>query len=485
MKKKILYILGIAVITSYSCQKSMLTPVSQTQISNQDGQPFATSDRIVAQVKGLYAQLKGGDFYGGRYIVYNEIRGENWLNSTSNGVTGLQTWNFSVNSGNQEVTGLWSRAYSTINYCNLFIEGMAQYGNAVVGTTSGNQYVAEAKFLRALSYYSLLQLYARPYFDGNGSKPAVPLRLKGNSSFDNYDLAKSTTGEIYTQILADLNAAETGLPATYGDATNNTTRAHINTAIALKTRVYLSMQNYAGVITEGNKLVPLSAPFTAKANVANTMQADPATVFTNYVTTESILSMPFQGATEVPGTQNQLGFYFNRTGSGEYYLNPGGIIANTAWKATDKRRTAFIGSTSTRSYSKKYAVGSPYTDWVPVMRWPEVLLNLAEARARTAVATAAPDAQALALLNEVRRRSDATTTFAPTTNADLIDLILTERNIEFLGEGLRGTDITRLGLTFPAKSNVVSAVPASSSSYIWPISNNELLYNPLIGGSNN
>ena len=34
-----------------------------------------------------------------------------------------------------------------------------------------------ARFVRALCYHSLLTIYARPFTDGNGSKPGVPLRL--------------------------------------------------------------------------------------------------------------------------------------------------------------------------------------------------------------------------------------------------------------------------------------------------------------------
>ena len=73
-----------------------------------------------------------------------------------------------------------------------------------------------------------------------------------------------------------------------------------------------------------------------------------------------------------------------------------------------------------------------------------MLLNLAEAKART---TNTVDAQAVALLNAVRNRSDAGTTFTTgsfATVADLINAILKERRIEFLGEGLRNGDLLRL-----------------------------------------
>ena len=134
---------------------------------------------------------------------------------------------------------------------------------------------------------------------------------------------------MYAQVLKDLNEAEAGLPSTYTTAADNTTRAHKNTAIALKTRVYLSMQNYASVITEANKIVSATAPFKAPTGVANALQADIATVFTNYTTTESIFSMPMTTTTgDFPGTQNQLAYYFSPNaanggvGNGEYSLNP-------------------------------------------------------------------------------------------------------------------------------------------------------------------
>jgi hypothetical protein len=84
-------------------------------------------------------------------------------------------------------------------------------------------------------------------------------------------------------------------------------------------------------------------------------------------------------------------------------------------------------------------------------------------------------------LNAIRGRSDASTVFtaADFANSDaLANAILTERRIEFLGEGLAGTDLTRLGLPLPAKPGVAAIAP-TAQQYIWPISSTELLLNPL------
>jgi hypothetical protein len=50
-------------------------------------------------------------------------------------------------------------------------------GTNVVGAAKGKAYIAEAKALRAMLYYGLLQFFAKPYADGNGAKPGLPLGL--------------------------------------------------------------------------------------------------------------------------------------------------------------------------------------------------------------------------------------------------------------------------------------------------------------------
>lgn len=483
MKKNILYmVVAAGILQTTACYKSSLNPVPTTSIS--DLSAFDTKERVEGQVRGIYATIKNAGMYGGRYQIFNDIRGGDFTNNRTNVVTGYDVWNYTPsNSSTNSVENHWSRAYYVINLANVFIDGMAKKGTSVVGDALSKNYLGEARFLRALSYYSLLQLYARPYWDGNGGKPGVPLRLKGNTGSGDYALARATVAEVYTQILDDLSFAEQNLPANYSTATLNTTRAHKNTAIAFKTRVYLSMQKYAEVITEANKIVSAAAPFKATSGVAHELQADITNVFKTYTTTESILSMPFS-SNEAPGTQNQLGYYYGASASGgnggndEYTLLSTGIVANAGWKAGDKRRSLVV-TFGSRQHLNKYPGGTPFTDWAPVIRYAEVLLNLAEARVRS---TNTVDAKAIELLNAVRGRSDASTVFTAAdfaTPTDLADAILIERRIELMGEGVAGADLTRLGLPLPAKPGV-NAIPATGQQYIWPIAATELLLNPLM-----
>ncbi|AUD06255.1 RagB/SusD family nutrient uptake outer membrane protein [Spirosoma pollinicola] len=488
MKNKVNYSAALCLsllLGASSCNRDLLTPIPQTSVS--DASAFSTTTRVQTQLLSLYGALKDGNFYGGRYVIYGDIRGEDFINETSNLVTGSDVWGLNATNSATAVVNLWYFAYLTINRCNIFIDGMEAGGTTVVGAETAAKYIAEAKLIRALSYYSLLQYYARPYADGNGSKPGLPLRLNGIKGVGQSNLARSTVAEVYTQVLKDLNEAETGLPSTYTVVADNTTRAHKNTAIALKTRVYLSMQNYASVITEANKIVSATAPFSAPTGVAHKLQPDITTVFTTYANAESIFSMPMTTTTgDFPGTQNQLAYYFSPNkanggvGNGEYSLNPRGIIAEPTWSATDKRRS-FVkqsGTTTVKNWLVKYKADSPYTDWVPVIRYSEVLLNLAEAKVRS---TNTVDAQAVALLSAVRNRSDAATTYTAAsfaTSADLTNAILLERRIEFLGEGLRNNDLMRLLQTIPAKGTVPAKAP-TEPNYVWPISASELALNNL------
>jgi len=461
---------AFAAVTMVGCDKDLLSPIPQTTLS--DVSAFQSPARIQQQVFGVYSAIKSGQFLGGRAHVYQDVRGEDWVNVTTNGVTALGVWNFSVTDGDNQVENYWSAGYAAINRANVVLEGI-DANPTVISATTANAYRGELRFCRALTYFYLQSLYARRPFNADaGASPSVPLRLTANKSPEGSALARATQAQVFMQILDDLNFAETNLPATYGNAgDSNVARAHKNAAIAMKMRVYMHMNRWADVITEGNKIVSAAAPFQSPANITHRLNPSVLTPFRTYTTTESIFSMPM-AVTNSPGTQNGLGQYW----TAEFGLINTGIIANTGWTATDARRTNFITPASGSNPARWTKFNDDLNNYVPILRYAEVMLNLAEALARQ---SAGVDARALALLNAVRQRSDATVTFAPATKDDLIDLILTERRIELLGEGFRSLDIMRQNINFPAKGSV-GAVPTSSVSYVWPIPASEMLLNPLM-----
>jgi len=461
-----------------SCEDDFLE--AKPELTVLEGANFDTPELALAQVNGLYASLKHGRFLGGRYQIYNDIRAEEFLNRTSNNVTGYSIWNQTGGADEPYLTDIWARGYLTINRANTFLAGLEENADKLDPEDVAN-FRAEAKFIRAISYFSLVQMFAKPYTADNGASPGLPLRLQPEFNSDNNSLSRSTVAQVYTQILQDLNDAEAELPETYSSRELATTRAHKNTAIALKTRVYLVMGRYADVITEGNKIVSQEAPFKTTSGVAYNLEDNVADVFENDVNEEVILAAPF-AATDAPGTQNQLGYYYTWAGTGnlEYPLNTEapGILANPQWEEDDARRTELTDVDSkVGTYTLKYSGDSPFIDWAPLIRYAEVLLNLAEAEAEVG-----DQARAIALLEAVHQRSDAAWAYTGSTQQELIDAILTERRIELLAEGFRTNDLFRRGLPILSRGAGSPTAPAmiepSDSRYVLPIPTSETNTNP-------
>lgn len=470
-------ILSLALTMSLSsCKEDFLEAIPELSLS--DATVFTTPARVESQVIGLYGSAKSGALFGGRYLIYNDIRAEEFVNRTTNSVTGYSTYQGNQDPSDTYIAGFWNQGYLTINRINLFLEGLAANPTAVSTTLAAN-YAGEAKFLRALTYFSLVQFFAKPYVLDNGASPGLPLRLKGETSSANNNLARSTVAQIYEQVLKDLNEAENELPDNYGTPLLRTTRAHKNTAIALKTRVLLAKKDYAGVITESNKIVSADAPFKSANRVAHELQADVVSIYRSpYTSVESILSFPM-AETNAPGTQNQLGYYFN-AGNVEYFINTGatGIYSNTQFRSTDDRKAKLtVPTTPVAAFpsSTKFSGVSPYIDFVPNIRYAEVLLNLAEAEAETGSQT-----RALALLQAIHERSDKGYDFGTLDKDGLINAILTERRIELFAEGFRTNDILRRGQ--PINSFGAGAmIQPSETRYIFGIPLGEIQTNPGIG----
>ncbi|QDK81087.1 RagB/SusD family nutrient uptake outer membrane protein [Spirosoma sp. KCTC 42546] len=466
--------LGLALTISACTDTELLNPTPATAISGTNA--FDTPDRILGLVNGIYKSVKSANFYGGNYFTYSEARGEEFINRTSNTFTAYEAWNQTLNSGSNFVAGFWAAGYAAINNANILIKGLVDNPTKVSATLT-KQYTAEAKFLRALSYYSLVTLYARPYNENKGTSPGLPLRLQAETTTANNDLKRSTVAEIYTQILKDLDEAEADLPLNYSTALLNTTRAHRNTAIALKTRVYLNSGNWAKVIEEAKKIVSTTTPYSAATGVNHKLQNITEVFTTNYTSTESILSVPM---TELDNVTGQSSFPYVFNANSEYNLNPSGIWGESEWKSTDARRT-FARTASGVQFLTKYSKPSPFLDYLPIIRYSEVLLNYAEAAARTGDLATATN-----LLKAVRNRSDASYTF-PTSAVDtqdaLVNTILKERRIELLGEGFRSNDLLRNLMPLPAKSSSSNSAPTvlpSQSNYIFPLPNTEITTNKLL-----
>lgn len=460
-----------------ACRKDILDTVPVTSISNESA--YSTPAKLLGQVNGLYSQISAASFYGGRFIVFNEQRGDEFSQNDGNNSTGANVWNQSISASGDFVNAVWSSAYTTINSANLLLANLAT--STVVSDSVRKSYIAEAKFVRAFSYFSLVQTYAKPYAQ-NSASPGLPLRLKPETSSSNNNLAFSTVAEVYAQILNDLNEAEADLPTAYATSILNASRAHKATAIALKTRVNLAKGDYAAVVTEAAKLVSAAAPFQYTAGtLTHRLEANIATVFGgSYIGNEAVFTIPFVVAVEAPGLQSALAANYLTP---VVYLNSAGIVANPVFASAtsnDARKNLITTNAAGQKLLRKFPKNSaPYLDYIPVIRYAEVLLNYAEAAAQTGDL-----AKATALLKAVRNRSDATYNFTSgiNTKEELVATILSERRIELLGEGFRAPDLIRRVQALPAKTGTAGTAPEvtpTASNYVWAIPSNELAYNAL------
>ncbi|MBD0296752.1 MAG: RagB/SusD family nutrient uptake outer membrane protein [Flavisolibacter sp.] len=515
--KLILFLIAVAIATG-SCKKILdVAPYS----SFSDVTAFSTPERVQLALYGVYDAAQSGFYagnvirgypFGAANIEQSDMRGEDMLNQAQ---FYAFTYEATYNNTSPNNGYMWQTLYALINTANLVIEGVKDAASKnVISQAVATQYEAECRFLRAMAHHELVINFARPYADGNGSKLGIIWRdfgIKNDATAQQArEQKRSTVAENYTKILEDLNFAEANLPAIVNDITNTpikTYRASKAAAIALKMRVKLHMQDWQGVVTEGNKLIPATAPFVSPIGGWK-LTPTPEGPFTNNASDESIFSIK-NDATDNPGTNAALARMLGSpalTGRGLVRVSP--IAFNLpAWRCDDQRRTLLLTQDGRSYYSTKYKDYTNWSDAAPQIRYAEVLLTLAEAEARLASGVST---RTLALLNAVRNRAvpaDAQYTASSfATKKDLIKAILDERRIEFLAEGKRWGDIHRLALdpdfstggipakmtfanatfdkyncsTNPTLTKSIAAIPYSDFRFIWPIPLEEIQQNPNI-----
>ena len=517
--------LGTTLMLATACSVTDLTPIDALS----EATAFQTPERIELAVAGVYDGAQSGIYAGGAvrgypfgaaHLQQGDCRGEDMVSVAAfYGITYDGTYDATTpNNG-----FFWQSTYAMINRANVVIDGIrkATTGGSLTDAVK-NSYEAELRLLRATGHFYLLANFSRPFSDNpTAAAGGIPYREQpvGTSTGVSVDEAskqgRNTVAECYDKILADLDFAETNLPATR--TKNGITRATKGAAIALKTRIRLHQNNFAQVIAEANKLVPttgnLVSPIGNYALTATPMGAFGAA---NKNNVESILSIENNDVDN--GGQNGAApaMYSASVAGGRGIVGISPIIWNQPFfPANDFRKSADMitqdGATSPgrgAMFSRKYADATARTDNAPIIRYAEVLLNAAEAIART---TTGVDARALQLLNAVRNRAVPAgtgryTSASFTTNQELVQAILNERRIEFLAEGMRWLDIHRLATDavysspkgIPAKASrtitftnlytnslattftMQAAIPYANFKFIWPLPVEEINNNPTL-----
>ena len=208
------------------------------------------------------------------------------INGVQDEMFGWHTWQQDVglnaegSSRNAEDED-WNKAYHCINICNMVIDAIdEQHAANEEQKLEKSRIKGEAHFLRALYYFTLVNMYGKPYSPENLSAPSIPIKL--SPVVEDKEYTTNTVGETYNQILKDLDEADTCLINT--TIKNRPYRADITAVYLLKSRTYLYMQNWKKayeyaqkVLAKNDNLLDLNTLSSESGDVLT--KSSPETIF--------------------------------------------------------------------------------------------------------------------------------------------------------------------------------------------------------------
>ena len=199
---------------------------------------ISSADDVMGLLFGGYASLQNANAFGEKYNTFSELLVSDndllWLGTFADYEDVIRKNQVASSLSIYEV---WANSYHTINIANIVLSKLD-----LVSEEERDVIEGEAKFMRGLVYYYLVNLFAQPYSAGNVSQePGVPLIVQ---PVDGYDperdrLPRASVEEVYAQVVADLTAASEKLPAEQDNF-----RATKYAAFAALSRVYLSQAKY-------------------------------------------------------------------------------------------------------------------------------------------------------------------------------------------------------------------------------------------------
>jgi hypothetical protein len=439
--KKIFLMLLPGLVVMMGCSKIL----QQKPFSSLDATTaFTTGPAVTAGLLGAYNTFQQPEYYGTDYTILCDLEADN-LNHTGSYPTYEQVKNRAITPDNTNIQNTWNRIYQGINRVNTIIADIPNIHDASFDSAAA---MGEARFLRAFMYFDLMREWGGTpsgYSDPNGV--GVPLILTPTFiATDATPHARSTAGQVFAQILEDVNFAIANIPST-----NAAGRANTLAAQAFKARVELYTGNYDGAAADALAAIQLTS--------GNLEPNYPNIWLTKNDVPESIFELQFSAT-------NQDGLYFYYYGRDEVATS-GNLAA--AYNLSDTRLPVnyFLGTDASGKQvyaTSKYDLADGSND-ITLIRLAEMYLTHAEGVIRGSnpnIATAVSD------INTVRTRAG----LGPTTAATIADVeteILLENRLEFPHECHRWFDLRRLGLA--ASTFGVT----DSTKILWPIPQYEVL----------
>lgn len=355
----------------------------------------------------------------------------------------------------------WGPLYSFIFKCNAAIEGLSISESLTPAVKQ--QLLGEAKFFRAFCFFYLVNLFGD-----------VPLPLTTDPQI-NTQLARSSTAQVYEQIITDLENAEENLSTdflkeTLLSSTTERVRPTKWAAAAFLARVYLywgeweKAEEKATTVISNNTL--FSLPALNDVFLKNSMEAiwqlQPTAVNFNTVIAQ-ILVVPQTGLNATTNPFFLSDTLLNSFESGDLRAKYGNWIDTTIYKLTSTLN-------DTVAYANKYKLNlqdttiksaSKMKEYFMMLRLGEQYLIRAEARAQQGNLTGAKED-----LNAIRKR--AFSPERPVTANDktsLLAAVLHERQVELFTEwGHRWLDLKRTGTVDEVMKGIT---PIKANGALW------------------
>ena len=221
--KKIIYISSLlGVLSLTSCEK-LLDEKPEYTVNSITAFESETSANMALQ--GCYAYLTEYNLYGQNFQEL--LVGPSGLAYGQNNNIGYAEFvSLNISETNTTVSLSWSGLYKVISECNYLIAGVEKSN---LSDAFKSQAIGEARFLRALCYFNLANLFG-----------GVPLRIDPTTS-TTVDLPKSTREQVYAQAEQDWKYAAENL-----NAAKTSGRASKYAAYAYLTKLYWTLASAEG-----------------------------------------------------------------------------------------------------------------------------------------------------------------------------------------------------------------------------------------------
>ena len=434
-------ILILLFILSVSCEKG-LEVEPKMYISAMEA--FSNKGNVDAALVGCYDALQLQHYYGRNFLMIGDLASDN-SRASGTKIEYYSTDDNNLLSDNILVEGIWSDIYNAINRVNYVLSQIN--GLDYLTDDEKEDITGQLRFLRGLHYFNLVRLYG-----------GVPLKLLPTDDVlaDNF-LPRSTTDQVYDQIVADLDYSILNLKNILPE------RATVIAAKACLSLVNLSLGNYIEALSYSKEVFDSINFLEEKYSELFDHQGEPSR--------EIIFYVPFS-----PNDKNRLAEYLlpNQLG-GRYENSPTPKLVSLI-EENDTRRDLIAASYKDKFYTTKYSDLSSGSDRVIVFRTAELLFTMAEAAYRIDSLAMLPDI--LSNLNRVRKRAGISS-LSELTVGSIWNSIEKEKQIEFAFEGKRWFDLIRT-------HTAIGTVPTVTSAYqeLWPLPLSEMLANPSIGIQN-